>query len=157
LEPIIIPLAAQISTVETNLSLDDGERWTVVTRRKPRKPKQTQASPLRRRKRQGKKNPRHVRSEKRSKTNKRQEIQPIDLLEQEPLVPITLEEFFPAGFFEKGTVNMTSWYEMEDEEEGDEDQLEESSEYKKRVLTISEALPACMDWRQFLNLSEEVR
>jgi len=32
LEPIIIPLAAQISTVETSLSFDDGEGWTVVTR-----------------------------------------------------------------------------------------------------------------------------
>jgi len=42
---------------------------------------------------------------------------------------------------------MTSCYEMEDKEEGDEDQLEESSEYENRVLTIPEALPACMDWR----------
>jgi len=68
-----------------------------------------------------------------------------------------LGEFFPAGFFEKVTVNMTSCYEMEDNEEGDEDQLEESSEYEKSVLTIPEALPACMNCRQILNLSEEVR
>jgi len=34
---------------------------------------------------------------------------------------------------------MTSCYEMEDEEEGDEDQLKESSEYEKKVLTIPEA------------------
>ena len=45
---------------------------------------------------------------------------------------------------------------MEDEEEGDEDQIKESSEYEKRVLTIPEALPACMYWRQILNLSEKV-
>jgi len=55
LEPIVIPLAAQISTMEISLSLDDGEGWKVVTRQRPRKPKQTQAPPLRRRKRQGKK------------------------------------------------------------------------------------------------------
>jgi len=112
----------------------------VVTRRKPRKPKQTQAAPLCRRKRQGKKNnPRHIRSKKRSKTNKRQETQPINLLEQQSLVPVTLEEFFPTRFFEKVTVNMTSYYEMEDEEEGDEDKLEKSSENKVRALTIREA------------------
>jgi len=77
---------------------------------------------------------------KRSKTNKRQEIQPINLLEQEPLVPVTLEEFFPTGFFEKVAVNMTSCYETE--EEGDVPP-EESLEHEKRVLTILEALPAC--------------
>jgi len=86
-------------------------------------------------------------SKKRSKTNKSREIQPIGLLEQEPLVPVTLEEFFPAGFFEKVTINMTSCYEMEDEEEGDEDKLKKSSENEKRTLTIRESLPACIDWR----------
>jgi len=104
-----------------------------------------------------KKNPRHIKSKKWPKTNKRQEIQPINLLEQERLVAVTLEEFFPAGFFENITANMTSCYEMEDEEEGDEDELEKSSENEVRALTILEALRACMDWRQILNLSEEVR
>jgi len=28
-----------------------------------------------------------------------------------------MEEFFPVGFFDKVTINMTSCYEMEDEEE----------------------------------------
>jgi len=46
---------------------------------------------------------------------------------------------------------------MEDEEEGDEDKLENSSESERRALTVPEALPACMDGRQILNLSEEVR
>ena len=45
---------------------------------------------------------------------------------------------------------------MEDEEEGDEDKWEKSSENEARALTIPEALPACMDWRQILNLQEEV-
>jgi len=52
---------------------------------------------------------------------------------------------------------MTSCYEMEDEEEGDENKLEKSSENEVRALTIPEALPACMGWRQILNLLEEVR
>ena len=32
LEPVTIPLTAQISTAETSLASDDGEGWTVVTR-----------------------------------------------------------------------------------------------------------------------------
>ena len=39
---------------------------------------------------------------------------------------------------------MTSCYEMEDEEEGDEDKLEKSSKNEERALTILEASPACM-------------
>jgi len=75
LEPVVVSLAAQILTAETSLASNDGERWMVVTRRKPSKSKQTQAPALRRRKRQGKKKShRHIMSKKRSKTNKRQEI-----------------------------------------------------------------------------------
>jgi len=128
LEPVVVPVAAQRLTLETSLASDDGEGWTVVTRQKPRKPKQTQAPPLRRKKRQGKKkNPRHARSKKRSKTNKRQKIQPIDLLEQKPLGPVTLKEFFPMDFFYKVTANMTSCYEMEEDGEEDEEKLEKPS------------------------------
>ena len=90
-------------------------------------------------------------------TNKSQEIQPIDLLEQESLVPVTLKKFFPVDFFDTVTVKITSCYEMEDEEEGDEDKREKYSENEVRALTIPEVLPACMYWRQILNLLEEVR
>jgi len=48
-------------------------------------------------------------------------------------------------------------YEMEDEEESDEGKLEKPSENEERALTTPEALPTCMDWRQILDLSEEVR
>ena len=67
----MVPLAAQISMVETSLASDDREGWTVVTRRKQRKPKQAQAPLLRHRKRYGKKkNAQHTRIKKRSKTSK---------------------------------------------------------------------------------------
>jgi len=55
LELVIVPLVAQISTMGMNLTSDDEEGWTIVTQRKPRKPKQAQAPPLCSRKRQGKK------------------------------------------------------------------------------------------------------
>ena len=70
--------------------------------------------PFAKKKRQGRrKTPRCVKSKKKSNASKKQEVQPVDLLEQEPLVPITLQEFFPVRFFEKITVNMTSCYELE--------------------------------------------
>ena len=40
----------------------------------------------------------------------------MDLLEREPLVPVTFE-FFLIGFFEKVTLNVTSCSELEEEEE----------------------------------------
>jgi len=46
LEPIIVPLAAQISMKEMSLASDDGEGWIVVTQQNPRKPKHAQAPPL---------------------------------------------------------------------------------------------------------------
>jgi len=59
-------------------------------------------------------------------------------------------------FFDKVTVNKTSCYEMEDEEEGDEEKLEKPSKSEDKTLTVLEALPTCIDWRQILNLPEEV-
>ena len=38
------------------------------------------------------------------------------MLEQEPLIPITLEEFFPRDFLRKVTVSMVSCSELEDED-----------------------------------------
>jgi len=70
------------------------------------------------------------------KTKIRQEIQPIDLLKQEPLVPVTLEEFFHVDFFDKDTINKTSCYEMEDEENGDEEKMEKPSESEEKTPTI---------------------
>ena len=87
-----------------------------------------QQLPLCQRKRQGwKKKPQGGRSRKNLRTNKKQDIQPIDLLEQETLTPVTLEEFFPVGFFDKVTVNMTSYTELEDKEDGEEEKHEDSS------------------------------
>jgi len=106
---------------------DDKEGWILVTRRRPRKQNQVQSPPLCHRKRQGrKKSLRYSKVKKKSENIKRREILPIDLLEQKPLVPVTLEEFFPIGFFEKVTVNMTSCSELEEEEDEGSDRQKES-------------------------------
>jgi len=51
------------------------------------------------------------------KNAKRHEVQPIDLLKQELLIPVTPEEFFPVGSCGKVIVNMTSCFKLDDEED----------------------------------------
>ena len=148
----MIPIGPKGPVTETDPFMDvfdkvdvDEEGWTLVTRRRPRKQSLAQSPPLRRRKRQGrKKSPRHSKGKEKSKSVQRQEILPIYLLEQEPLIPITLEEFFPTGFFEKVTVNMTSCSELEEEEDEGSDAQDESLKVADKTLTILEALPAHM-------------
>ena len=53
-------------------------------------------------------------------------------MEQEPLIPITLEEFFPRDFFRKVAINMVSCSELEDED-GEEDI---QAYFKKRPLQV---------------------
>jgi len=53
---------------------------------------------------------------------------PIDVLEQEPLVPVTLEEFFPISFFQRVTGNMNSCSELEEEEDEGNDGQESLQE-----------------------------
>jgi len=92
LEPIKVPLIVQgwwwrpiLHRLRTKkdryLSLDRGQGSQNKLRHHPSS-----------KKRQGRTNPRCVKSKKKSKPNKRLEIQPVDLLEQEPLVPVTLDE-----------------------------------------------------------------
>jgi len=159
LEPAVIPVTVRRPVMETNSNpTEEEERWTLVSRRRPRNPKQAQPPSLHQRKRQGrKKTPRCAKSKKKSKASKRHEVQPIDLLEQEPLIPITLEEFFPVRFFEKITVNMTSCYELENEEDGKEAKLEKPPKNDGEALTSLEALPIYDDWRQIFSLPKEMR
>ena len=67
-----------------------------------------------------------------------------------------MEEFFPVGFFDKVTINMTSCYEMEDEEERANEKQQNSSEGDDKTITLLEALPRCTDQRQIFNLPEEI-
>jgi len=60
-------------------------------------------------------------------------------------------------FFDKVTINVTSCYEMEGEENEDEEKQEKSSEDNDKTLTVLEASLASMDCRQIFNLPEGVR
>jgi len=78
---------------------EDDEGWTLVIRRRSKKKNHVQPTPFCQRKRQNrKKNPQRPK-EKRLNSDKKHEVQPVNLLEQEPLSFITLEEFFPRDFF----------------------------------------------------------
>jgi len=128
---------------------EDDEAWTLVTRRRPKKQRHTQPPPLRRRKRQGRrKNPRCRKGKKRANSDRKHEVQPVDLLEQEPLLPVTLEEFFPKDFFRKVAVNMVSSSELEDEDGGEDVQADvqevPAPSIDDRVLAVLEFLPERM-------------
>ena len=119
----MVPIESKGTLTETDpfMCLSDKadvDEWILVSHRRLRKQSQAQSPPLRRRKRQGrKKNPCHSKGKQKSKNVKGHQILPIDLLEQESLFPVTLEGFFPTGFFEKVTVNMTSCSELEEKED----------------------------------------
>jgi len=67
---------------------------------------------------------------KRSNSNKKLKAQPIDLLEQKPLIHATLEEFFPRDFFKKVTINMVSCFELK----GEDDEEDVQANVKKQLL-----------------------
>jgi len=109
--------------------------------------------PLYRRRRQGvKKNPRRPKGKKRSNSDKKHEVQLVDLLEQEPFIPVTLKEFFPMDFFRKVAFNMVSCSELEDEdgEENVQADFQETSSpsIDDKVLAILEVLLKRMSWKQ---------
>ena len=109
----MLPLMVPVTLVEVEYVPDipdeDNEWWTLVTRRRPRNQRHVQPPPLRGRKSHARnKKPRWPKGKKKPNFGKRYEVQPVDLLEQESLVPVTLEEFFPRDFFKKVAVNMLS-------------------------------------------------
>jgi len=153
LEPVVFPVVVPTTLVEVEPTLDtfsdDDEGWTLVTRRRLKKQRHTQPPPPRQRKRQGKKkNSRRPKGKKRPNSNRKHEAQPVDMLEQEPLLPVTLEEFFPRDFFRKVAINMVSCSGLEDEN-SEEDVQEDVQEVSApstddKVLAVLEVLPERM-------------
>ena len=125
----MLSLMVPTTLMETEHVLDihdeDNEGLMLATRRRPRRQMQVQPPLLRRRKSHARnKKPRCPRGKKKLNSGKRHGVQAIEVLEQEPLVPVTSEEFFPRGFFKNATVNMVSCSELEyedDEEDAQED------------------------------------
>jgi len=165
LEPVVLPVMVSTTFMEAkpvpDILNEDDEGWTLVTRRRPKKQRPIQPPPLCRRKRQGrKKNPRCPRGKKMPNSDRKHEVHPIDLLEEEPLLPVTVEEFFLKDLFRQVAVNMVSCSELKDED-GEEDvqidvqEAPSSSTYDK-VLAVLEVLPERMSWKQIFHLPEEM-
>ena len=126
-KPVMLSLMVPMTLMEVehvqDIPDEDNEGWTLVTRRRPRKQIQVQPPPFRRRKCHARnKKPRYPRGKKKPNSGKRHGVQPVELLEQEPLVPVTLEEFFPRGFFKNDTVNMVSCSELDDKDDEEDAQ-----------------------------------
>jgi len=81
------------------------------------------------------------RGKKKPNSGKSRGVQPVELLEQEPFAPVTLEEFFPRGFFKNSTVNIVSCSELEDEDDEEDLQKASFSNTEDRVLAFLEAFP----------------
>jgi len=83
------------------------------------------------------------------------------MLEQEPFIVVTLEEFFPRDFFRKVAVSMVSCSELEaedDEQDVQADVQEVSSiSTDDKVLVVLDVLPERMSWKQIFHLPEEMR
>jgi len=77
-------------------------------------------------------------------------------LSRSPLSLSHLKSFFPTGFFEKVTVNMTLCSELEEEEDEGSDGQEESPRVVDKTLTILEVLPARMGWGQIFYLLDQM-
>ena len=165
LEPVMLSIRVPKKLVEAKLVPDilseDAEGWTLVTRWRPKKQRHIKPPPLHRIKRQGrKKNSRCPKEKKRPKSDRKHEVQRVDLLEQERLLPVTLEEFFPRDFFRKVAVNMVSCSKLKDED-GEEDvqayvQEAAAPSTDDKVLVVLKVLLEHISWKQMFQLPEEM-
>ena len=103
------------------------EGWTLVTWRRPHKKQESHSYPNLPRKEQRKQNiHRYAKKEEEKKPKRKQAIvQVYDLLVQKLITPITLEEYFPPKFFDRGmmtSTHMVSCYETLEEDRPSEDE-----------------------------------
>ena len=101
--------------------------WTLVTRRRPHKKQESHFYPNLPRKEQRKQNiHRYAKKKEENKPKRKQAIVQVgDLLVQKLITPITLEEYFPQEFFNRGMVtstHMVSYHETSEEDEPSEDE-----------------------------------
>jgi len=82
------------------------------------------------------------------------------MLKQEPLLLVTLKEFFPRDFSRKVAVNMVSCSELKDEdcEEDVQADVQEASapSTDDKFLAVLEVLPEHMSWKQIFHLPKKM-
>ena len=87
---VMVPATLVETELIPDIPNEDDEGWTLVTRRRPKKQRHIQPPPVHRRKRQvRKRNPQRPKGKKRSNSDRKYEVQPVDMLEHKPLIPVT--------------------------------------------------------------------
>ena len=107
--------------------LYDEKGWTMVTQRRPHKKQESHPYPNLPRKKQRKQNIHQYAKKKEENKPKRKQtiVQVDDLLVQKLITLITLEEYFPQEFFNRGMVtstHMVSYHEISKEDESGKDE-----------------------------------
>ena len=132
---VIEPKQTQVSCQDSLLHLFydnksmsyDEKSWTLVTWRRPHKKQESHSYPNLPRKEQSKQNIYWYAKKKEEKKPKRKQtiVQVDDLLVQKLITLITLEEYFPQEFFNRGMVtstHMVSYHEISKEDESGKDE-----------------------------------
>ncbi|KAM1773934.1 hypothetical protein ACFX12_043368 [Malus domestica] len=119
--------------------IDDEEGWTLVTYKKTRKPKPQAIKP------KGEQARKHRRRNNRKPKRSIRAAKPTyagEPMEQEPLIPVTLHEYFPEDFFQQCTITACHMVEVEMEEHSKGKAVTTEGE---KTLTTEEAVLASFD------------
>ncbi|KAG5523897.1 hypothetical protein RHGRI_030782 [Rhododendron griersonianum] len=166
LEPVMVQVLSQeISTsscVDKNPSAEIDEGWIVVTRKKSCKNK-LKAKPVCPTKTQGKRNHHQYAKRKGGRKMKamKEVLEVCELVEQNPLAPITLRDFFPKGYFKEDEVEAVYMVSTSEEIDGDIEQphalkVAMNKEVADLLTTLNEA-PLRFSPREASQLSQSAR
>ncbi|KAF7142225.1 hypothetical protein RHSIM_Rhsim05G0112700 [Rhododendron simsii] len=166
LEPMIVQdLSQEISTfscLDKNPSAEIDEGWIVVTRKKSckNKPKAKSVSPT---KAQGKRNHHQYSRRKGGKKMKakKEVLEVCEPVGQNPLTPITLQDFFPKGYFKEEEVEAVYMVSTSEEIDGNVEQVHTlkasmDKEEADLLTTLNEAPPR-FSVREASQLSQSAR
>ncbi|KAG5529093.1 hypothetical protein RHGRI_029682 [Rhododendron griersonianum] len=166
LEPVMVQVLSQeISTsscVNKNPSAEIDEGWIVVTRKKSCKNK-LKAKPVCPTKTQGKRNHHQYAKRKGGRKIKamKEVLEVCEPVEQNPLAPITLRDFFPKGYFKEDEVEAIYMASTSEEIDGDIEQPHAlkaamNKEEADLLTTLNEA-PLRFSLREASQLSQSAR
>ncbi|KAH7845011.1 hypothetical protein Vadar_034180 [Vaccinium darrowii] len=165
LEPVIVQVQSQdvsaFSCADKSPSTEADDGWILVTRKKSRrnKPKVKPAHP---RRGHGKKNHHHYAKRKggRKMKSKKDVLEVRELVERNPLEPITLRDFFPTGYFKDDEVEAVYMVSTSEEIAEDKEQNyaeKEATNKEVSLLTTLKEAPPRFSLREASQLPQSAR